>query len=39
MKAKIVDEGNEWNEKTVTVVKEVAPLLKSLYGGCDSAEG
>lgn len=39
IKANIVDEGNEWNEKTVAAVKEIIPLLKSLYGGCDSAEG
>ena len=32
VKADIVDEDNEWNEKAVAVVGEVAPLLKSLCG-------
>lgn len=32
VKADIVDEANEWNEKAVAVVGEVAPLLKSLCG-------
>lgn len=32
VKANTVDEGNEWNEKTVAAVGEIVPLLKSLYG-------
>lgn len=38
VKADIVDEANEWNEKAVAVVGEVAPLLKSLYGAGSTAE-
>lgn len=38
VKANTVDEGNEWNEKTVAAVGEIVPLLKSLYGDGSTAE-
>lgn len=36
--ANIVDEGNEWNEKTVAAVREIVSLLKSLCGAGSTAE-